>query len=69
MVIGAIIDDLQAPPPMSAKRSETNDPPNVSAFKTTLITKERITLKTDDIKKTYIKLCKKQDAYVHNFSV
>jgi hypothetical protein len=40
MVIGAIIGDFAGIPPMSAKRSTTDDPTHFSAFKITLITKE-----------------------------
>jgi hypothetical protein len=38
--MGAIIGDFAGIPPMSAKRSNTDDPTNFSAFKITLITKE-----------------------------
>jgi hypothetical protein len=40
LVIGANIGDFAGIPPMSAKRSTTDDPTNFSAFKITLITKE-----------------------------
>jgi hypothetical protein len=40
MIIEAIIGDFAGIPPMSAKRSTTDDPTNFSAFKITLITKE-----------------------------
>jgi hypothetical protein len=40
IVMGAIIGDFAGLPPMSAKRSTTDDQTNFSAFKITLITKE-----------------------------
>jgi hypothetical protein len=40
MVIGAVIGDFAGIPPMSAKRSTTDDPTHFSAFKITLITKK-----------------------------
>jgi hypothetical protein len=39
MVMQAVIGDLASIPPMSAKRSTTDDPTKFSAFKITLINK------------------------------